>query len=181
MKIRLDQIGDHSFAWQETFDVTPQELEHSDVLEFGPVECRGTINVTSSGLALLAKLDYRQDLACVRCLDNITEEKHARLDYLIVFGNEDSRGVSQTDEIELSEEDLGVLKLKHPTLETRPLVLEQIQLGIPMKPLCREDCAGLCVKCGANLNNGSCECAADVDPRWAALGALKKLGDADGG
>jgi uncharacterized protein len=43
-----------------------------------------------------------------------------------------------------------------------------------MKALCDDDCAGLCSKCGQNLNKGKCECPAeDTDPRWAKLTELK--------
>ena len=76
-------------------------------------------------------------------------------------------------ELELSQEDLGVLTLENPEFETRPLLVEQLHLGIPMKPLCKEDCAGICSECGANLNAGACECGQQIDPRWAALGKLR--------
>jgi uncharacterized protein len=60
-------------------------------------------------------------------------------------------------------------------VDLRPLLIEQIQLNVPMKPLCRPDCAGICPTCGANLNAGSCGCATEeVDPRWKALEALKE-------
>jgi uncharacterized protein len=51
---------------------------------------------------------------------------------------------------------------------------EQFYLAVPMKPLCRDDCAGLCPSCGTNLNRGSCGCTRDwEDPRFAALKAFK--------
>ena len=73
------------------------------------------------------------------------------------------------DEIELTEDDLGVLNLSEPNFDSRPLTLEQIHLGIPMKPLCRDDCKGLCGNCGSDLNEGPCRCAPKVDPRWSRL------------
>ena len=46
-------------------------------------------------------------------------------------------------------------------------------MAIPMKALCDEDCAGLCQKCGQNLNQGKCDCPAeDIDPRWSELTKL---------
>lgn len=44
--------------------------------------------------------------------------------------------------------------------------------SLPMKPLCRPDCKGLCDHCGLNLNNGDCTCSHDIDHRWAALTGL---------
>jgi uncharacterized protein len=60
------------------------------------------------------------------------------------------------------------------------VLIEQLQLNIPMKPLCRPDCAGLCPTCGADLNQTRCACAKSVDPRWAGLAVLRdRLEDRD--
>jgi uncharacterized protein len=75
---------------------------------------------------------------------------------------------------ELHEKDMTVLHVPEEVLETEPLLLEQLQLNIPMKPLCRPDCAGLCPVCGADLNLGPHDCAVPApDPRWAGLAALR--------
>jgi uncharacterized protein len=58
-------------------------------------------------------------------------------------------------------------------IDLGPLVRDAIVLELPMAPLCREDCAGLCPQCGANRNEGDCGCVAPVDPRWANLDALR--------
>jgi uncharacterized protein len=58
-------------------------------------------------------------------------------------------------------------------LDLTDVVREVVLLDVPSTPLCRPDCAGLCLTCGANLNDGSCGCvAAPADPRWAALEQL---------
>ena len=73
-------------------------------------------------------------------------------------------------EHELSSSDLKTLFLDGDELDTTPILMEQLQLNIPMKPLCREDCAGLCPQCGVDRNEVSCSCAdSDVAPRWQAL------------
>jgi uncharacterized protein len=59
-------------------------------------------------------------------------------------------------------------------LDLRPLVQEALALDLPLAPLCRPDCAGLCPECGANRNDGDCGHRPDTrDPRWAALDALR--------
>lgn len=84
------------------------------------------------------------------------------------------------DEVELVEEDLGVVNLVEPLLDTRPIVIEQLHLGIPMKPLCREDCKGLCGECGGDLNDGPCGCGPKGDARLAKLAALRgKVGSSE--
>lgn len=61
-------------------------------------------------------------------------------------------------------------RLGHDTIDMEPLVREQVLLELPLVPLCRPDCRGLCATCGADLNHGPCGCDRTVaDPRWAAL------------
>ncbi len=57
----------------------------------------------------------------------------------------------------------------HHVLDTTEAVRQYALLAVPMKPLCRPDCAGLCPRCGHDLNQGPCGCPADIDPRWSAL------------
>jgi len=84
----------------------------------------------------------------------------------------------EAGEVQLREEDLGVVEVEGEWLETEPLVAEQVLLQRPTHPLCREDCRGLCPRCGQNLNEGDCGCAErEVDPRWAPLAALSEKND----
>lgn len=58
-------------------------------------------------------------------------------------------------------------------IDLEPLVRDALLLELPGTPLCRDDCAGLCPQCGADLNVTSCDCTTeDLDPRWAALRSL---------
>jgi uncharacterized protein len=58
-------------------------------------------------------------------------------------------------------------------IDLTPLVRDAVVLELPMAPLCKEDCAGLCPQCGANRNEGDCGCVAPRDPRWANLDVLR--------
>jgi uncharacterized protein len=58
-------------------------------------------------------------------------------------------------------------------LELGDVIREALILAAPEYPLCREDCRGLCPRCGAELNEGPCGCRSEADPRWAALDALR--------
>lgn len=58
-----------------------------------------------------------------------------------------------------------------------PMIRESIMLEIPVAPLCKDDCKGLCPECGVDRNTTDCDCEPDLsDPRWAALDALKGEG-----
>lgn len=63
------------------------------------------------------------------------------------------------------------------TIDLEPLVRDAVGLNIPGDPLCREDCKGLCRRCGSDLNSGPCGCPVDdIDPRWSALRDLRPGG-----
>lgn len=58
-------------------------------------------------------------------------------------------------------------------LDLGPLVREAVVLELPLAPLCREDCRGLCPYCGIDRNEERCDCVAPRDPRWASLDVLR--------
>jgi uncharacterized protein len=70
-----------------------------------------------------------------------------------------------------SDEDFYPIDLD--AIDLAPLVRDAVVLELPMAPLCKEDCAGLCPQCGANRNEGDCGCVAPRDPRWANLDVLR--------
>jgi len=70
-----------------------------------------------------------------------------------------------------SDEDFYPIELD--AIDLAPLVRDAVVLELPMAPLCKDDCAGLCIHCGANRNEGDCGCVAPRDPRWANLDVLR--------
>ncbi len=58
-------------------------------------------------------------------------------------------------------------------LDLGPMARESVLLELPLAPLCREDCRGLCPQCGADRNAAECGCVTPVDPRWANLDVLR--------
>jgi len=79
---------------------------------------------------------------------------------------------------EVTEDDLDTSVYRDDQIDVNEVLREQFYLVLPMKPLCREDCAGLCPQCGTNLNGGACGCEPPVeDPRLAPLRKLMKTGD----
>jgi len=81
-------------------------------------------------------------------------------------------------ETELAEEDINTAFYRDGVIDLGELLHEQFYLTLPMKPLCREDCKGLCPVCGANWNQTTCACERRwEDPRLAGLKALLKDND----
>ena len=63
--------------------------------------------------------------------------------------------------------------IENDFVDLAPMVHDAILLELPLAPLCREDCRGLCPYCGNDRNESDCECSAPVDPRWATLDGLR--------
>jgi uncharacterized protein len=139
-------------------DTGPQSLTDLE-LHF----LRGTIRVVrvQGGLLVRGIVGSQLGLECVRCLESFVLPITLGLEE--IFG---LAGAGPRPDISYAVSDNGWLDLA-------PLLREQAWLAIPMKPLCRPDCKGLCPQCGANLNVESCACeSARVDPRLAKLKEL---------
>ena len=94
---------------------------------------------------------------CRRCLEPVSGTLEAEV--LEVFEAEPTEGETQL--------------LDGDRIDLEPVAREAILLGLPMAPLCTEDCRGLCPTCGADLRDGDCDCAPPpADPRWAGLEGL---------
>jgi uncharacterized protein len=179
MRIWLDQVREEPFNWDETESVAPVTLDRPELLGLGPVAWSGEVVFADSGFLLRARLSYEQTLGCIRCLKPLVEHTDSEVELMLVVADRHERSGG---EYALAESELGVMVVDGGVFEARPLLLEQLQLNIPMKPLCRPDCRGLCPECGADLNAGACGCAEQaVDPRWAALAALKDSSNPDRG
>lgn len=170
MKIRLDYARFEPFAWQETLDFKPAELGFDESVGLSPIAVEGELSHAAPNFLLSARLSYRQAVACDRCLRPVESEAETRFELVVL----DRPRPAEGGERQLGEDELGEVELRGDYLETAPLVAEQVQLNLPTHPLCREDCRGLCPRCGANLNDGPCACGEPrADPRWSALAELR--------
>lgn len=161
-------------TWDIEIPLPAEELDHDELLRLGPVRWQGKIEVPASAAPgeylLTGRLTYEQTLACTRCLAPRTESVDSPVQLLVVV----RRTEPVPGDVELAEEDLGVLEIDSEVLDTAPVIRDQVQLEIPMRVLCRPDCAGLCARCGADLNAGPCDCPErEMDPRWQALAEIR--------
>jgi uncharacterized protein len=121
-------------------------------------------------ILLRGHLQGELHFTCSRCLDPFTGPLDCTFDLLIKTG-----GAPVPDqEIELDSEELDEEYFQGDELDLNVLLREQILLALPLKPLCREDCRGLCRHCGANLTRESCSCVAPgFNSSFAVLQKLK--------
>jgi len=110
------------------------------------------------------------ELPCSRCL----EPFRLPVDQSFDLRYHPQAEASSETETEVAEEDLETSFYRDEQIDLNELLREQFYLALPMKPLCRDDCKGLCPQCGTNLNTGTCDCTSEwEDPRLAALKQFK--------
>jgi uncharacterized protein len=135
-----------------------------------PAELSAEVRKDARKVRLVGRLQTTLECACSRCLETFTVPVDTKLDVLFLPSTDNTGG--QEDEV--GEEDLGVSFYKDDQIDLGEVMREQFYLALPMKPLCREDCRGLCPVCGVNRNRESCTCQAEwVDPRMDALRRFK--------
>jgi uncharacterized protein len=108
-------------------------------------------------------------MPCCRCLETTALPLAAAFKYIFAPPPDQTQ-----DEKELSAEDLDYEYYEGDIIDLDQVIVEQIMLQVPLKPLCGESCRGLCPHCGANLNKTSCGCRGEVfDERLAVLKQFK--------
>lgn len=113
-------------------------------------------------------LRARVPQVCARCLDTFQVAVSRSVDTRFV-----PAPAGRADEHELATDDLETDVYTGDILDLASLVETETTLALPMKPLCRDSCRGLCPECGGNRNTTACSCAASPpDLRWAALRGL---------
>lgn len=151
------------FSEQELW-LEPCKDYHIEAKTKTPVEGRLTVLPQGPKSCLVrGQLEGQITLPCDRCNADSVVTISEHFDVYEEVGDTD-----EADEPRLFEED-GQVKL-----DAGAILWEQFLLALPAKPLCRENCKGLCPKCGADLNKGDCGCETQsADPRLAVLRGLK--------
>ena len=125
---------------------------------------------TGNGVLVTGRLAMVVEMTCSRCLEplevplTIDLEEEFRPTVDVMTGRR----------LPMDEEDQALWIDAQHILNLEEVIRQDLLLALPLHPLCREDCAGICPQCGQNLNEGPCACIIrDVDPRWSALLDLK--------
>ncbi len=141
-----------------SFDFRSLELSGQQPLT-EPVRMTGQVRNQAGMLLLEGALSTTLQLHCDRCGRAYEEETHIPLSFPLAE--------------ELAGEDEGeFILLEEGELDLEDLAYTSFILGMDTKHLCSENCKGLCSACGADLNEESCRCKAETDPRWQALSQL---------
>jgi DUF177 domain-containing protein len=144
-----------------------------DVHQSGDVRWSGSVAREDGRIRFGGTINGVLEVACDRCLEPARVEVSGEFD--LFFEQRDSLEYEENAEIELDEPDMRTAFMTGTQLNVAEVIGEQLQLAIPMKPLCRDECRGLCPECGQNLNNVTCDCT--VPAVHLPFGVLRTLKD----
>ncbi len=132
---------------------------------------------TDQGIWVSAGLDTGVQSNCARCLEEYVQPVHMAIEeeFLLELDEDAGTRISRSED----GDQYCYISPDH-ILNLTEAATQYAILSMPMKPVCREDCAGMCLECGTNLNESPCRCDKEpVDARWAVLSTLVSGADHD--
>jgi uncharacterized protein len=149
----------------DEIDLDGESLKLAENAEF-----HGELQSVAGKAHIRGTISANAETSCSRCLEPVTLRIDEAFDDVFVDASEETKAT----ETEVADMDLDEALVIGGSVDLAGVVREQILLAMPEQVYCREDCKGLCPKCGGNLNLIDCKCADDeIDPRWAALRDLR--------
>ena len=153
IEFEFSHVPEEDGALRQTF---------ADIDFSSPVKVRGFVKSMAGYMFLHEDISLDYKTACARCAEPVD----GKLEFAFEKDIADE-GVSEDND--------DYIFIKDKKLDLIEPTEEQLMLELPSKTLCRDDCAGLCIKCGKNLNYGKCSCKEETgDPRLQILKTLLK-------
>ena len=119
-----------------------------------PVRMEALLESVVEGILVSGPISGRMGLRCARCLRSFEQDFRLHVEELFVPGD---------------PEDEDRYPVRDDAVDLAPMVRDAVVLALPFSPLCRQDCLGLCERCGGDRNLNECTCSEQVDPRWEQL------------
>jgi uncharacterized protein len=160
LRLNVGFLLHESIGYSRTFDFDLPSVQVSEDLDVSHMQGELRLTRTAQGLYGQGQLRATAPLECVRCLAPFDQEISARVNDLFVY----PAGASSEPLLAIPETAI---------LDLSPLLREYFLLDVPLQPVCRPDCKGLCPECGNDLNETVCtHPASRIDPRLAGLQSL---------
>jgi len=167
MYIETKEIGPEGLAVSRSIGAFRLPLGGRDSIQVSAVNLNGELSKDADGISFVGRIETSARLSCSRCLEEYALPLVLPFDLFYTTEPDGSPGaVSRIDDDMVTR-----VHFDGDRIDVESLVSEQVYLGLPLKPLCRPDCLGLCPRCGTNLNAGDCACAEErtEDPRLRVL------------
>lgn len=166
MKIDLRQFDD--FPAHAVIEASDGEIQPFDELvsHLGKTTLNLSLQKSESEYFCQGIVRSSVTMQCSRCARDFECELEGATDFIVRTQSH----VETPDSDATDDEEYVYAQGNSDTIDVTALVLQGLTLAMPMKPLCREECKGLCPECGVNFNERACSCAkVQTDPRWDGL------------
>ena len=134
-----------------------------------PVDLELRLESVMEGVLVSGTADVHVDADCARCLEPMEWDEAVDFSELFVYPATDARGAVVE---EPGDEEDPLPRIQDDLIDLEPTLRDAVVLGLPLAPLCSEDCAGLCSECGVRLDDAPGHAHDQTDSRWAALAGL---------
>lgn len=159
MRINIKQLRDGSLT-EKQFEFTA-DISDTEPSVIAPIKISGEIINRADVLILSMTIEGERELVCDRCAKEISRITSVPFEACVV------------DHLDNEDEEDDFIICEGDELDIEELAVSMFILGFDSKNLCKEDCKGLCQKCGANLNEQACNCKDEsIDPRLEILAQL---------
>jgi uncharacterized protein len=168
MFIETKEIGPEGLEISRSVGALRLPLGEGDSVPFEAVQLNGELDRDKDGIAFAGRITTVARLSCSRCLEEYALPLDLPFD--LFYTTEPEGEASRIDDDMVTRVHYDGVRI-----DLQSLLAEQMYLALPLKPLCRPDCMGLCPRCGTNLNLSHCACAEKrtEDPRLQALKNLR--------
>ena len=175
MFIEIEDLRDEPLHVEHVYGPDALVFKRDDAALIEPVAVDFVLTHQGGDLQVDGTVDTELRCRCARCASEFRRQLAARFNISYL---PQPAGVKESEEIELKYEDMDIGFYDGIRLDVDLMVMEQIELSLPMKFVCREECRGLCYRCGKDLNEGPCSCPQEAgDPRLSVLLEFKKRTD----
>jgi uncharacterized protein len=168
MKIETERIPQDGLSMEHRMQANDFEILKLLIAK-GEVDFTDTIGVK---LSILPRKDLiqvegsvqaRVRITCSRCAESY--DARLRRQFTLSYSRKIPQDLhrDETEGIELTADQIGLILYKGDEIDLRDALAEQVVLALPYKPLCRQNCKGLCQNCGANLNREVCQCKSNLN------------------
>ena len=187
MRLELSHIRQPETEFYKVFQPADLAGEDEEYRVTAPVDLRMVIHKDHTRFRLVGTVTTALELACSRCLEPFVMPVDREFDLRYLPATHPTtqsprRGApggaaepesDDDEETEVEDDDVAVTFYRDEQIDLNELLREQFYLALPMKPLCSEDCKGICPQCGTNRNTAPCDCMPQwEDPRLAGLKTL---------
>ena len=138
---------------EELENLSTEMVALSDEVRF-----EGLLEGVEEGILVSGNVSARMSCSCARCLKEFSQVFDVTVRELFT---------------DTPSEEEDHYPIADGEIDLEPCARDALLLSVPFAPLCKEDCLGLCPRCGGDRNIGECACGPEIDERWAALSSLK--------